>query len=211
MRGLGFRGFGADPITDASTGVDPTTFAGLTVKDAIGITYWKPEVGQLIVNQLGSLFGGTVTTTQSADGKVTAQAIQLIGQADVQSSATAPTGGSDLYKQALASDQSVLASYGLAVPSTALQKYLFNVPNSIDFLKTTSAVAPVLTLSQSAMVAINAQGGGAPAASSGMSAWWSKQQTVTKVAVVGGVVVVGGFALGLWGKKRRRRSAASVG
>lgn len=203
------RGFGAnDPLTDAGT-IDPKMIAQLTVKDAIGITYWKQEW----INQIGSMLPGLwVVSERSSSPFATEIAVRsaLLGQrSDVPSSAVEPVKAVDWFQISVGGGQNVLASYGFALPVVGMNKYLFSIPDSIELLKQASAYAPVMTLSPSAFAAINAQGGGGGVLAP-TGGWWTEQKTITKVAIVGAVVLAGGFALGFWGKKRRGRKALAT-
>lgn len=203
--------FGADAIPPASGGVDPAAVAAMTNKDGLGITYWKPEVMNLII---ASLQGLVVLNEQTSDPTGMMQAVRVanIGLlSEAASSASAPVAASAWYSTALGASQSVLASYGLAWPGGGLQRYLFAVPDSVALLQQASAMAPVLALSTSAFAAINAQQQGGGGGATGLSAWWSARSSLQKVAIVGGGVLVLGTATGMFSLgKRRLRSASAI-
>jgi hypothetical protein len=202
MHGCGLVGFGADGVQG---GVDPAAVAAMTFKDPFGITYWKPEVVNLIAAALPSLW---VVSEQGSSQLANMPAVRMafLGQrSDVPSTASEPVKAADWHQYSLSIGQSVLASYGLAWLGGGLQRYLFSIPDSAELLKQASgSLGPVLTLSQSAFAALNMQQ--QPYGGSGISAWWANRSTMQKVAIIGaGVVVVGG-ATGLvtWGKRRRK-------
>jgi hypothetical protein len=200
--------FGADPAS--AGGVDPAAVAAVTVKDSIGLTYWKPEVMNAIQAALPELW---VVNEQSSDPTGLMQAVRVANlglRSDVPSSAATPMSAAGWYSAAVGAAQSVLASYGMVWPGGGLQRYLFAVPDSIEVLKQASALAPILTLSPSAFAAINAQlqvVGGSP---TGLSAWWSARSGLQKVAIVGGGILVLGTATGMLKLGKRRRKSPSA-
>ncbi len=203
----GFRGLGA---VDETTGIDAAALAQMVFTDSYGRRFWKPEVEQLIIQSLPGLWVAN-EYMQAMPLNMSAPLARLTAEKPDSAPPSYPSGTEPFtadtwVTRAIAGKAVVAASYGMAIPSSALEKMLIAVPGSeAELVRAASWMAPLMNATWSVEYPTP---GIAPAPGGGVTpspGIWEGLGTTGKVVVIGGGVLVVAGALGLLSHKRRRR------